>query len=246
MIFPHGLHVAEGALYATEIAIGRVARHDFATGEVSNAFPSTSFLFPARLLGVDEATFLVTEPVRGRILKLTSVDGRSWHTEKFASGMVMPDAVTWGPKGSLLVAAWSEDRLGGQLYVVNASTGEVQDSIMRDGLDLPTGLRYHEGKIYVAEMGPLRDHRVSVLARDASSHWAREHVLPLAWPTGLDVGRNPTTGHATLYVAEALTSRIWAYDLEDGYSKTLVTQFECTGALVSTVPGATAAATRYI
>lgn len=246
MTTPHGLLVTKDALYATELTRGRVRKYDFATREVSNAFPSNRFNFPARLLGVDESTFLVTEPALGRILKLSSTDGHSWQHQTFAGGMVLPDGVTWGAEGTLLVAAWSEDRLGGQLYVVNANTGDVQDSILQGDLDLPTGIRYLEGKIYVAEMGPLREHQVSVLSQDTFGNWVREHTLPLAEPTGLDIGRDSANGHAMLYVAEGLTSRIWKYDLDDGYAKTLVTKLQCARAPVGTMRTAIAASLSYI
>eukprot|EP01063_Lacrimia_lanifica_P016478 TRINITY_DN23019_c0_g1_i1.p1 TRINITY_DN23019_c0_g1~~TRINITY_DN23019_c0_g1_i1.p1 ORF type:complete len:321 (+),score=99.08 TRINITY_DN23019_c0_g1_i1:61-1023(+) len=228
MVLPHGTYVTEDSVYATEIALGRVMRYDFATGNTTNAFPSENFLFPARLLGVNGGGFLVSEPVLGKIAALSPGGAAgAWERATFSTGLNMPDAITWGPNGTLLVAAWTEGPLGAELSLLNATTGARMEAILHGDLYLPTGLRYYDGKIYVAEMGPLAKSRVSVLARNAAGVWARERALPLAWPTGLDVARDPVTNRTTLYVVGSLESTLYKYDVDANYTREVVTRFEC-------------------
>ena len=59
-----------------------------------------------------------------------------------------------------------------------------------------------------------------------AGEWAREKKIPLLWPTGLDVLKDPVTNHTTLFVVESLKSKLFKYDLDANYKSTLVTNFE--------------------
>ena len=91
---------------------------------------------------------------------------------------------------------------------------------------LATGLKYFEGKIHVAEMGPTTNSHVSIISQNAAGEWVREKKILLLWPTGLDVLNDPIANHTTLFVVESLKSKLFKYDLDANYKRTLVTEFE--------------------
>ena len=78
----------------------------------------------------------------------------------------------------------------------------------------------------MAEMGPTTNSYVSIILLNAAGEWAREKKNPLLWSTGLDVLKDPVTNHTTLFVVESLMSKLFKYDLDANYKRTLVTEFE--------------------
>ena len=70
--------------------------------------------------------------------------------ELWASGINNARAMTWGDKGTLFVSS----RVAGNVYAVVDRSGKREVKTIAKGLNLPNGVAFRDGTLYVAEIHP--------------------------------------------------------------------------------------------
>ena len=75
--------------------------------------------------------------------------------ELWASGINNARAMTWGDKGTLFVSS----RVAGNVYAVVDKSGKREVKTIAKGLNLPNGVAFRDGTLYVAEI-----HRITKMA----------------------------------------------------------------------------------
>ena len=69
----------------------------------------------------------------------------------WASGIANARAMTWGDKGTLFVSS----RVAGQVYAVVDKGGQREVKVIAKGLNLPNGVAFKDGTLYVAEISRI-------------------------------------------------------------------------------------------
>jgi glucose/arabinose dehydrogenase len=71
--------------------------------------------------------------------------------ELWASGINNARAMTWGDKGTLFVSS----RVAGNVYAVVDKGGQREVKVIASGLNLPNGVAFKDGALYVAEVSKI-------------------------------------------------------------------------------------------
>src|SRR5436309_2000291 len=71
--------------------------------------------------------------------------------ELWASGLSNARAMTWGEKGTLFVSS----RVAGNVYAVVDKGGTREVKVIAKGLNLPNGVAFKDGTLYVAEISKI-------------------------------------------------------------------------------------------
>jgi glucose/arabinose dehydrogenase len=71
--------------------------------------------------------------------------------ELWASGLNNARAMTWGDKGTLFVSS----RVAGNVYAVVDKGGQREVTVLAKGLNLPNGVAFKDGTLYVAEVSRI-------------------------------------------------------------------------------------------
>jgi glucose/arabinose dehydrogenase len=76
---------------------------------------------------------------------------QGFKVELWASGINNARAMTWGDKGTLFVSS----RVAGQVYAVVDKGGSREVKVIAKGLELPNGVAFKDGTLYVAEISKI-------------------------------------------------------------------------------------------
>src|SRR6266487_1726225 len=71
--------------------------------------------------------------------------------ELWASGINNARTMTWGDKGTLFVGS----RVAGQVYAIVDKNGRREVKTIAKGLELPNGVAFKDGTLYVAEISKI-------------------------------------------------------------------------------------------
>jgi gluconolactonase len=177
-----------------------------------------------------DGTLLLVELERRTLTRVTP-DGAQTIVARFAGG---PNGAAIGPDGKCYVcnnggSAWIEDAnglrptlqphdyVGGRIERVDLATGEVETLYTESDkapLRGPNDLVFDgEGGFYFTDLGKARPRERdlgSVLYARADGSGVREIVRGMLTPNGIGLAPDGKR----LYVAETLTARLWAFDLE--------------------------------
>jgi gluconolactonase len=123
----------------------------------------------------------------------------------------------WRQNGALLVpTGQAREYSGGRIERVDLRTGAVErlvETTPNGPLRGPNDLVFdREGGLWFTDMGKTRARemdRGGIYYLPAGGSAAREVVFPMMQPNGIGLSAD----EGTLYVAETITSRIWAFDL---------------------------------
>jgi gluconolactonase len=186
--------------------------------------------FPEGPVVLADGTVLVVELKGGTIARIDPSDGtveRVAHPGASPNGAALgPDGklyvcnsggLTWHKQGGLDVPSPEPFDAAGKIQVVDLDTGDVSDLYTHCGdnrLSGPNDIVFDaEGGFYFTDNGRVRGRTVDY----GALHYAKadgseivEVVFPMEHPNG--VGLSPTGDR--LYVAETMTSRIWAFTIQ--------------------------------
>ena len=206
--------------------------------------------FPEGPIALDDGSVVLVEIERGTLSRVTP-DGRVEVIAYLGGG---PNGAALGPDGAVYVCnnggfTWAErdgrlypagtpeDYAGGRIERVELDTGKV-DVVYRecDGYPLngPNDIVFDaEGGMWFTDLGKTydtyRDLGVIYYAKADGSHISRQ-ILHRETPNG--IGLSPDGN--TLYFAETMTGRLWAYALE---APGKVAGDPAAGRLVAGLPG---------
>lgn len=191
---------------------------------------ATGLLFPEGPVALDDGSVLVTEIGAGR-LSLVHPDGSVSTVADTGGG---PNGAAIGPDGLCYVCnnggfTWkveadgqrhpvgrAADYVGGRIERVNLRTGRVERLYERVGdkpLSGPNDIVFdaHGGFWFtdLGHMGPDSIERGRICYARTDGSLVREVVFPLLTPNG--IGLSPDG--RTLYVAETVTARLWAFEV---------------------------------
>jgi gluconolactonase len=186
--------------------------------------------FPEGPVAMPDGTVLVVEIAAGRLSRVMP-DGRVLALADTGGG---PNGAAIGPDGHAYVCnnggfVWhtdsngglyphgrAADYAGGRIERVNLDTGRVErlyDSTDRAPLSGPNDIVFdgHGGFWFtdLGQMGIEEIERGRICYAMADGSKSREVVFPMLTPNG--IGLSPDG--ATLYVAETVTARVWAFDV---------------------------------
>jgi gluconolactonase len=206
--------------------------------------------FPEGPVALDDGSIVLVEIERGTLSRVTP-DGDVDVVAELGGG---PNGAAIGPDGAIYVcnnggfrwatvdgrlypAGTPDDYAGGRIQRVDLASGRVDDLYTQcDGLPLngPNDIVFDEsGGMWFTDLGKTydtyRDLGVVYYARPDGSHISRQ-ILHRETPNG--IGLSPD--EKTLYFAETMTGRLWAYDLE---APGQVAQRSGAGRLVAGLPG---------
>lgn len=191
---------------------------------------ASGLFFPEGPVALADGAVLVLEIGAGRVTRIGS-DGAAAPLAETGGG---PNGAALGPDGALYVCnnggfAWAgnsagerfpagraADYAGGRIERVDLSTGHVQrwvDRTARGPLSGPNDIVFDRtGGCWFTDlghMGPDVIERGSICYVPAGGDAARVVVHPMLTPNG--IGLSPD--ERTLYVAETVTARLWAFDV---------------------------------
>lgn len=185
--------------------------------------------FPEGPIALADGSVLLVEIAAGRLTRIHP-DG---HTETAATPGAGPNGAAIGADGACYVCnnggfGWRDENgelvpdgrpaeyAGGRLERIDPETGQVQCLIDRTAtapLSGPNDLVVDaEGGIWFTDLGHIGLHEIqrgSVCYLPAGSTLAKTVVAPMLTPNG--IGLSPDG--KTLYVAETITARVWAFDV---------------------------------
>jgi len=209
--------------------------------------------FPEGPVAMPDGSVVLVEIARGTLSRVTP-EGGIHVIAKLGGG---PNGAAVGPDGAVYVCnnggfRWHEldgmrfpgrqadDYSGGRIERVDPKTGAFEVLYTEvDGRPLkgPNDLVFdRQGGFWFTDHGKIRkrdkDHGgVYYASSDGSS--IREVIFPLDAPNG--IGLSPDEG--TLYVAETMTRRVWAYEIVAPGEIKRVRKFGGPGTLVAGLPG---------
>ncbi|MCR0981077.1 SMP-30/gluconolactonase/LRE family protein [Roseomonas populi] len=208
--------------------------------------------FPEGPVALQDGSVLVVELASGNLLRVAPDGGKSVVAHLGGA----PNGAAIGPDGRCYIcnnggAAWIEDErglhpngpapdyAGGRIQRVDLGTGAAETLFTEcDGIMLkaPNDLVFDAaGGFWFTDYGKARARdmdRTGVLYADAGGGLT-EVLFPMEKPNG--IGLSPDD--RTLYVAETVTARLWAFDL-DGPGRIARRDTPNGGRLLATLPGA--------
>lgn len=213
------------------------------------------FLFPEGPIALPDGSVVFVEIVRGTLTRLWG-DGRSEVVAELGGGpngaALGPDGAVYvcnnggfewtrGPDGGLIVIGTTPaDYEGGRIERVDLATGKFERLYTQcgdQGLRGPNDLVFdRSGGIWFTDLGKndraARDLSALYYARPDGSHIERAVGGALSFN---GVGLSPD--ETTLYVADTLSARLWAYDLETPGVLKRPPERHNPARLVATIPG---------
>lgn len=186
--------------------------------------------FPEGPIAMSDGSVLLVEIAAGRLTRVKS-DGTIETVAEVGGG---PNGAAIGPDGSCYICnnggfSWHRDEnglrpmgpavdyAGGRIEKVDLKTGAVTllyEKGEHEPLRAPNDLVFdRHGGFWFSDVGVGRHRdldRGSVYYAQADGSGIREIAFPMVQPNG--VGLSPEED--TLYVAETLTGRLWAFDLD--------------------------------
>jgi gluconolactonase len=186
--------------------------------------------FPEGPIAMDDGSVIVVEIQSGALTRI-SPDGT---ITRFADTGGGPNGAAIGPDGKLYICnnggfQWSEfagmsipgpqpsDYIGGRIQRVDIDTGAVEDLYTEYagvGLRGPNDIVFDaHGGFYFTDHGKTRDREVdrgALYYATADGSSITRVVFPMDHPNG--VGLSPDGG--TVYVAETMTGRLWAWEID--------------------------------
>jgi gluconolactonase len=187
--------------------------------------------FPEGPIAMPDGSVILVE-IRRQTLTRVTPDGQVEIIAKLGGG---PNGAAMGPDGRIYVTnnggldwivdaqgdtlprAWPDDAPGGAIQVVDLRSGQVETLYDRcEGrlLSAPNDLVFDDdGGFWFTDFGKVRarsSDRGGVYYARADGSRIEEKVFPLEGPNG--IGLSPDGKR--LYVAETVTARCWAYDVE--------------------------------
>jgi len=186
--FPEGpVPMPDGSVLFVEIAHGRLSRWRAGHGVETVATPGGGPNGAA--IGPDGACFVCNS------------GGFAWHRD---------------PKGGLYPHGRAADYSGGRIERIDLASGRVErlyDRTERGALSGPNDLVFDaHGGFWFTDLGSMGEReiergRICYAKADGSS--IREVVFPMLTPNGIGLAPDGNT----LYVAETVTARVWAFDV---------------------------------
>jgi gluconolactonase len=185
--------------------------------------------FPEGPIAMDDGSVIVVEIARGTLSRVTAAGD----IEVIAELRSGPNGAAIGPDGHCYVCnnggmifhessagllypgGQPEDYIGGQIQRVDIDTGAFEtlyDSCNGIGLRGPNDIVFDaDGGLWFTDHGKIRDRErdvTGVFYAKADGTFIEEAIFPLEGPNG--IGRSPD--EKTLYVAETVPGRTWAFD----------------------------------
>ncbi len=123
---------------------------------------------------------------------------RGFKVSLWAHGINNARAMTWGDKGTLFVSS----RVAGNVYAVVDKGGQREVKAIAKGLNLPNGVAFKDGTLYVAEISRITkmvgiEDKLDSSARDGSGlrHPAarRCRTAGSTWPSGRTASSTSTS-----------------------------------------------------
>jgi gluconolactonase len=190
---------------------------------------TTGLRFPEGPIAMPDGSIILVEIERGSLTRVLP-DGTKRVVARTGAG---PNGAAIGPDGRCYVCnnggfKWSEqdgllrpvlqadDYSGGRIERVDLATGAVE-VLYRDvdgrSLKGPNDIVFdRHGGLWFTDLGKVRERdqdRGGVYYAKADGSMIREVVHPMVHPNG--IGLSPDEG--TLYVAESVTGRLWAFEI---------------------------------
>lgn len=188
--------------------------------------------FPEGPIAMDDGSVIVVEIARGTLSRVTAAGD----IEVIAELRGGPNGAAIGPDGHCYVCntggmifhesiagllypgGQSEDYIGGQIQRVDLDTGAFEtlyDSCDGIGLRGPNDIVFDaDGGLWFTDHGKIRDRErdvTGVFYAKADGTFIEEAIFPLEGPNG--IGLSPD--EKTLYVAETVPGRTWAFDIAE-------------------------------
>lgn len=188
--------------------------------------------FPEGPIAMDDGSVIVVEIARGTLSRVTAAGD----IEVIAELRSGPNGAAIGPDGHCYVCnnggmifhessagllypgGQPEDYIGGQIQRVDLDTGAFEtlyDSCDGIGLRGPNDIVFDaDGGLWFTDHGKIRDRErdvTGVFYAKADGTFIEEAIFPLEGPNG--IGLSPD--EKTLYVAETVPGRTWAFDIAE-------------------------------
>tara|TARA_B110000438_G_scaffold69974_1_gene70234 strand:+ start:161 stop:1060 length:900 start_codon:yes stop_codon:yes gene_type:complete len=188
--------------------------------------------FPEGPIAMDDGSVIVVEIARGTLSRVTAAGD----IEVIAELRGGPNGAAIGPDGHCYVCnnggmifhessagllypgGQPEDYIGGQIQRVDLDTGAFEtlyDSCDGIGLRGPNDIVFDaDGGLWFTDHGKIRDRErdvTGVFYAKADGTFIEEAIFPLEGPNG--IGLSPD--EKTLYVAETVPGRTWAFDIAE-------------------------------
>ncbi|MGI4814656.1 MAG: SMP-30/gluconolactonase/LRE family protein [Janthinobacterium lividum] len=191
---------------------------------------ATGLHFPEGPIAMPDGSVVFVEIGAGQLSRLLP-DGRVLQVAKTGGG---PNGAAIGPDGHCYVCnnggfVWhtdanggryphgrAPDYAGGRIERVNLDTGRVErlyDRTERGPLSGPNDIVFDaQGGFWFTDLGSMGENEIErgrICYARADGSMLREAVFPMLTPNG--IGLSPD--EKTLYVAETVTARVWAFDI---------------------------------
>jgi glucose/arabinose dehydrogenase len=95
------------------------------------------------------ATGIPAEEIQATLKQIKLPSG--FHISLYAAGVNSARQMAWGDKGTLFVGAFSV----GNVYAISGPAGKRQVKTVVKGLKMPTGIAFHNGALYVADINRI-------------------------------------------------------------------------------------------
>ncbi|HYX65516.1 MAG TPA: hypothetical protein VE935_14970, partial [Burkholderiales bacterium] len=95
------------------------------------------------------ATGISKEEIEATLKKIKLPKG--FHISLYASGVNSARQMAWGDKGTLFVGAFGV----GNVYAISGPAGDRAVKTVIKGLKMPTGIAFHKGALYVADINRI-------------------------------------------------------------------------------------------